>query len=61
MSLAHLIACTGCGEQISAETLGELLLDYHAKVIVPYHQELMINQYGKEWADRYFLQVKSYL
>lgn len=49
------------GEQISAEKLGALLLNYHAKVIIPYYQELMINQYGKEWADRYFLQVKHYI
>lgn len=45
------------GEQVPPERLAALLVRYGAQLIFPFHHEVILNKYGKEWTDAYFAAV----
>ncbi len=47
--------------QVPAEKLAELLLNYHAQIIIPFHHEVMIRKSGKEWVESYFKDVSDFI
>lgn len=49
------------GEQVSPKELAELLIRYHAQIVLPFHHEVIVNKYGKDWTDDYFSQVAEYI
>lgn len=45
------------GVQVAPEVLAELLVKYHAQLIMPFHHDVLLKRWGKEETDRYFARV----
>lgn len=49
------------GEQISARELAELFTKYCAKVLMPFHMDVIYMKWGKEKTEAYFEEVRTHI